>query len=292
MKKEISKKLTGAFFILTAVLFLLAGCNQGSENEVDAVPFSEAIGGEGVHIWYECQNKVEETGYADYLAEDPESAEEPAPKEESEFGRETRVVWVKVYADGKLSTYTCKKNVYLGYFARMTDEEIIKALDSDKERFVCGQKEEPYKIYIYSDSTGHEIRFEGVPTIIKTGEDEKVTDEDGEEVTLKEIPTYFMPLISEETVPTFQIYDSYYGGYVLYNYDETPFGGAALLTRCEEGTVYGMGGLDLADAVVDYDTPEDLLNELNEPFRKQRKERAEKYHLDEKEETAATDTGL
>ena len=288
MKKSFIAKPLISVAVLLAALLLLIGCS-GEKTEIEKVPFSEAIGGNGIHIWYECQNKIEEDDYTDIYIEDG-SASDSSAKDEKQFGREARVVWVKVYQDGKLSTYTCKKNVYLGYFARMSDEEIVKALNSDTERFVCGQKEKPYKIYIYSDSTGHEIRFEGVPTIVKTGEDEKVINEDGEEETLDEIPTYFMTLITYDTVPTFQIYDSFYGGYMLYNYDETPFGQAALLTRCEEGTVFGMDGLDLEGAVVDYDTPTDLLNELNEPFRKQREERAEKYKTEE-DEKESTNSG-
>ena len=236
--------------------FALSSCSESGN--ANTVPFSETVKGEGVRIWYECQNKIEEKededpyGLNSLLQEGEDDAATP-----TEYGRETRVVWIRVYKNGKLSSYSTLKNVYLGYFAKMTDEEIIKVLDSDKETFLCGQKDQPFDIYLYSDATGHEIRFEGVPHIIQLGK--------------KKDPMYFMTLIGDETIPIFQVYDSYYGGYVLYNYDETPFGEACLITRCEEGAAFGLDSLDLEGAIVDYATPEDMLREKNEALEKERK---------------------
>jgi len=246
------KKLASLMIaVIFMAAFVLSSCSgSGSGN---AIPFSETISGEEVCIWYECQNKLEEDNDPyDLGILDPEEEEEEETTA-AEFGRETRVVWIRVYKNGKLSTYSTAKNVYLGYFAKMTDEEIVKALDTDKDTFICAQKDQPFDIYLYSDSTGHEIKFEGVPTLIKLSD---AND-----------PMYFMTLISSETVPAFQVYDSYFGGFTLYNYDEKPFGEACLVTRCESGTVYCLDPLDLEGAILDYATPEDMLVEKNDELK-------------------------
>ena len=248
-------------FILIAVtcmaammMSLLAGCSGESISKA-GTPLSENLNSEGIHIWYECQNKIESKDSGDtYTLEEIMGEEAETTAEIPQFGRETRVVWVKVYNAGKLTTYSCIKNVYLGYFAKMTDEEIVKALESEKDTFLCGQKDEPYEIYLYSDATGHEIVFEGIPSIIQQGENKD--------------PMYFMTLVSSQIVPAFQVYDSYYGGYMLYNYDETMFGEACLVTRCEEGAACGLDSMELKEAVIDYATPEDMLHEKNAELKK------------------------
>jgi len=266
------KKLASVMIaVMFMAAFVLSSCSgSGSGN---AIPFSETISGEEVCIWYECQNKIEETdGSVDLDNLFGDDTEEQST-EPVEYGRETRVVWIRVYKNGKLSTYSAAKNVYLGYFAKMTDEEIVKALDTDKDTFICAQKDQPFDIYLYSDSTGHEIKFEGVPTLITL---DATSD-----------PMYFMTLISSETVPTFQVYDSYYGGFTLYNYDEKPFGEACLVTRCESGTVYCLDPLDLEGAILDYATPEDMLLEKNDELKAKQHPEGET----EEGETAEGETG-
>lgn len=249
--RRISSVLVALVFMAA---FVLSSCS--GESTANAVPFSETVSGDGIHIWYECQNIIEEAAEDE---EDPYDLGSLIDEEEEqtgpvEYGRETRVVWIRVYKDGKLSTYSTTKNVYLGTFAKMTDEEIVETLDSDKDTYICGQKDEPFEIYLYSDASGREIKFEGVPSIIKLAKDKS--------------PMYFMTLFSSETIPTFPVYESYYGGYVLYNYDETPFGEAVLVTRCDEGASFGLDSLDLEGAVVDYATPEDMLHEKNAELEK------------------------
>lgn len=253
MKKK-SFILIAVMCIAAMMMSLLAGCS-GEGTSKAGTPLSENLNADGIHIWYECQNKIENKDSGDtYTLEEIMGEEEDTTSAIPQFGRETRVVWVKVYNAGKLTTYSCIKNVYLGFFAKMTDEEIVKALESDKDTFLCGQKDEPYEIYLYSDATGHEIVFEGIPSIIKQGK--------------KKDPMYFMTLVSSQTVPAFQVYDSYYGGYMLYNYDETLFGEACLVTRCEEGAVFGLDSMELEGAVIDYATPEDMLHEKNTELNK------------------------
>ena len=249
MKKLVS--LVIAMMLVAA--FALSGC---SESNANAIPFSETVSGEDICIWYECQNKIVEKNdpYDLGILSPDEEEEEPEPVV---FGRETKVVWIRVYQNGKLSTYSALKNVYLGYFAQMTDEEIVKALNSDKDTFICSQKDVPFEIYLYTDSTGHSVMFEGVPTLLLLNENSD--------------PLYYMTLINGESVPTFQVYDSYYGGYTLYNYDETPFSEACLVTRCEEGSVFCLDGIELEGAVLDYETPEDMLHERNDKLREERK---------------------
>lgn len=251
--------------------FVLSSCS--GESSSNAVPFSETVSGDGIHIWYECQNIIEKEAEDEEDPYDLSSLIDEGEEEQTgpvEYGRETKVVWIRVYKDGKLSTYSTTKNVYLGSFAKMTDEEIVKTLESDKDTFLCGQKNEPFEIYLYSDASGREIKFEGVPTIIKLAGDKS--------------PMYFMTLISSETIPTFPVYESYYGGYVLYNYDETPFGEAVLVTRCDEGAAFGLDSLELEGAVVDYATPEDMLHEKNAEL-----EKAGKKDKNSKTEKAAED---
>lgn len=232
-------KICTIIVTLALVIATASGCSGQSGS---ATKFSETVSGENVCIWYECQNKIDSTGEESVIIEDLQ--EEP---EDQPFGRETRVVWVKVYQGGKLTTYSCSDRVYLGYFAKMTDEEILEALKTEKEKFAVGQSEQPFSIYLYTDSAGQEVQFEGVPAIIDQGEK----------------PMYFMTLISKDSVPAFQVYDSYYGGYELYNYDETMFGEACMITRCDKNAVFGLDKMDLEGANVDYETPEDLLHELN-----------------------------
>ena len=243
------KKIT--YILVTLMLTISFALSACAENGVaNAVPFSETLNGEEARIWYECQNTIEAKASEDtYSLEEIMGEEEDSAEQSVQFGRETRVVWIKVYKDGKLTSYSCTKNVYLGHFAKMTDEEILTELESDKDTYIKGQDAQVYDIYLYSDATGHEIVYEGVPAVIKQGK--------------KKDPMYFMTLISKETVPAFQVYDSYYGGYVLYNYDETQFGEACLVTRCEGGTVFGLDPLDLEGAILDYQTPEDMLHEKN-----------------------------
>lgn len=250
--RRISSVLVAMVFMAA---FVLSSCS--GEGSANAVPFSETISGDGIHIWYECQNIIEDKAEDEEDPYDLDSLIDDGEEEQTgpvEYGRETRVVWIRVYKDGKLSTYSTTKNVYLGYFAKMTDEEIVKTLDSDKETFLCGQKDVPYEIYLYSDASGREIKFEGVPSIIQLAADKS--------------PMYFMTLFSSETVPTFPVYESYFGGYVLYNYDETPFGEAIIVTRCDEGASFGLDSLDLEGAVVDYATPEEMLHEKNAELEK------------------------
>ena len=240
MNRRLLRKLA---LLLAAVMVLsLCGCSEGGGNS-KAIPFSETISGEGPHIWYECQNRIKESDETSVIIEDLTEKKDTSQP----FGRETRVVWIKVYQDGKLTTYSCSDKVYLGYFAKMTDEEILNALKTEKDRFAEGQSEQPYNIYLYTDSAGQKVMYEGVPAKILQGDD----------------PMYFMTMVSEDPVVSFQVYDSYYSGYELYNYDETMFGEACMITRCDKGTVFGLDSMDLEGAVVDYYTPEDLLNELN-----------------------------
>ena len=114
-----------------------------------------------------------------------------------------------------------------------------------------------YEIYLYTDAKGQEVVFEGIPSIIKLNK--------------KDDPMYFMTLVSTDQVPTFQVYDSFYGGYFLYNYDETLFGEAVLVTRCEEKDTFGLDSLELENAVLDYKTPEDMLHEKNAALKKELK---------------------
>jgi hypothetical protein len=264
--------------VLLAAITVLSSCSgSGSSN---AVPFSETVSGEGVSIWYECQNNIESESDDPYGlgisdTEEDEDTEETAP----EYGRETKVIWIKVYKDGKLTTYTTTKNVYLGHFAKMTDEEILAELEQDTDTYLCGQKDQPFEIYLYSDATGHEVMYEGVPSVIRAGEDSD--------------PLCFMTLFSTESIPAFQVYDSYYGGYTLYNYDETPFGEACLVTRCESGTVFGLDSMELEGAILDYATPEEMLHEKNAELDKAAQEPAKEEAAEKEkdaEEKAADDS--
>jgi hypothetical protein len=246
------KKIT-AFAVcaaITAAMLIMAGC---SGQQGGGTPYSETLNGEEARIWYECQNKIDKPEEEQYIIEGVEDEEEVVEG----YGRETRVVWIKVFKDGKLSTYSCAQNVYLGYFAKMTDEEIIKELESDEDKYIKGQENEDYKIYLYTDPSGHEVVYEGIPVKIKQG--------------YKEDPMYFMTLFSKEQVEPFQVYDSYFAGYELYNYDETKFGQACAVTRCESGDRFGLDDLELENAELDYETPEDLLHEMNKALRKELK---------------------
>jgi len=241
MKKSKLVVLIAALMVLTAAV-VFSGC---SEQTGGGTPLSETLNGETPVIWFECQNKIEqpeeETSYIIEDADDPEA-------EAKGFGRETGVIWVKVYKDGKLSSYSCVESTNLGHFSKMTDEEILKELE-DGEKYLCGQKEQPYEIYLYTDAAGQEVVFEGIPSLIQ-------------QASQKE-PMYFMTLVSKDKVPTFQVYDSYYGGYVLYNYDEGLLKEACLVTRCEKGTSFGLDSMELEGAVLDYKTPEEMLHEKN-----------------------------
>lgn len=124
-----------------------------------------------------------------------------------------------------------------------------------------------YEIYLYTDAKGQEVVFEGIPSIIKLNK--------------KDDPMYFMTLVSTDQVPTFQVYDSFYGGYSLYNYDETLFGEAVLVTRCEEKDTFGLDSLELENAVLDYKTPEDMLHEKNAALKKELKKEKETENNEE-----------
>ena len=238
----IKRKLIILIAAVVAVMGL-AGCSGQTGS---GIPFSQAISGEGPQIWFECQNKIEQPeDETEYIIEGTEDSE---PGEQV-FGRETKVIWIKVYNEGKLSTYSCLESVNLGFFSKMTDEEILKELDSNKDVFQCGQKDKPYEIYLYTDAAGQEVVFEGVPSLIKEASDSE--------------PLNFMTLISKESVPAFQVYDSYYGGYSLYNYDESLLKEACLVKRCEKGAAFGLDNMELEGAVLDYKTPEEMLHERN-----------------------------
>lgn len=237
MKKLYASALVLIMVISTAILLGSCSGNTGKT-------FSSQVTGEDVQIWFECQNNIDSSDEdTEYIIEDADD-----PKENAIYGRETRVIWIKVYKDGKLSSYSCLDTFNLGYFSKMTDEEILKDLE-DTNKFACGQKEQPYKIYLYTDAAGQKVEFEGVPS--------RITSENVKE------PMYFLTLISTATVPTFQVYDSYYGGFELYNYDETLFSEACLVTRCEKNDSFTLDSMELEDAVLDYKTPLELLAELN-----------------------------
>lgn len=234
-------------FILSVSLF--SGCAE--ESMATGTPFSQTLTPEeGVRIWYECQNKIkekeeEETDLTNLFAED----EDDSQSGPTVYGRETRVIWIKVYKGGKVTSYSCSENVYLGHFAKMTDEEILKELDANPDTYFVGQKDEAYEVYLYTDAAGQEVVFEGIPAKIKMAKDDD--------------PMYFMTLISKEQIKAFQVYDSYYGGYELYNYDETLFGEAVMVTRCDQSEVFGLDDMALENAILDYMTPEEMLHEKN-----------------------------
>ena len=69
----------------------------------------------------------------------------------------------------------------------MTDEEILAELETDKDTYLCGQKDQPYEIYLYSDAAGQEVVFEGIPSLIKQDK--------------KKDAMNFMTLISVDKVP-------------------------------------------------------------------------------------------
>lgn len=240
-------RLAIVFVLITALLAVL-GLSGCSEQTGGGTPLSQAVSGEEPVIWYECQNKIEKSEpetEAEYILEDTEEPEAEARV----YGRETRVVWVKVYKDGKLTSYACLDNVNLGHFSKMTDEEILKELEKDTDTYLCGQKDQPYEVYLYTDAAGQEVLFEGIPAVIRQSSDAK--------------PMYFMTLVSKDKVTAFQVYDSYYGGYELYNYDETMLREACLVTRCEKGASFGLDSMELEGAVLDYLTPEEMLHEKN-----------------------------
>lgn len=255
MKKNRIALASSLAVLLTIFAILFTGCSGSGSGSSTGTPFSQTLNpDEGVRIWYECQNKVEEETAEDTDLTNLFSSKEEKISEPVVYGRETKVIWVKVYKDGKVTSYSCAENIYLGYFAKMTDEEILKELESNPDKYFLGSKGEPYEIYLYTDAAGQEVVFEGIPSQIKTSSDADTM--------------YFMSLISKDTVPTFQVYDSYYGGYILYNYDERPFNQAVLVTRCDQNEAFSIDGLDLEDAIVDYATPEDMLHEKNAELKK------------------------
>jgi len=242
-----NKKIAG-FFTAVMVLFMMTVLSGCSGQTGGGTPLSQTLTGEEPVIWYECQNIIEDKDAeteAEYILEDTEEPEEIVPV----FGRETKVIWIKVFKDGKLTSYSCLENVNLGHFSKMTDEEILKELETDTDTFLCGQKEKPYEIYLYTDAAGQEVVYEGIPAVIKTSSDAK--------------PMYFMALAGKDKVPAFQVYDSYYGGYILYNYDESMLREACMVTRCQKGASFGLDSMDLENAVLDYLTPEEMLHEKN-----------------------------
>lgn len=242
-----NRKLLVFFVVAAMTAFAVIGLTGCSGQNGGGTPLSQAISGEEAQIWYECQNKIEKSSEEDteYMIEGVDGPDAAGKG----FGRETRVIWIKVYKDGKLTSYSCLGNVNLGHFSKMTDEEILKELESDKDTYLCGQKDQPYEVYLYTDAAGQEVVFEGIPSLIKQSGKLK--------------PLYFMTLVSKDSVPAFQVYDSYYGGYAIYNYDETMLREACLVTRCDKGTSFGLDGMDLEGAVLDYLTPEEMLHEKN-----------------------------
>ncbi len=268
MKNNKLVVLIAAFMVIAAAVGF-SGC---SEQAGGGTPFSETVTGEEPIIWFECQNEIEqpeeETSYIIEDAGDPEA-------EAKGFGRETLVIWIKVYKDDKLSSYSCVESTNLGHFSKMTDEEILKELE-DEEKYLCGQKDQPYEVYLYTDAAGQEVVFEGIPSLIQ-------------QKSQKE-PMYFMTLISKDHVPTFQVYDSYYGGYVLYNYDENLLREACLVTRCEKGASFGLDGMELEGAVLDYKTPEEMLHEKNIALKKENK-KDKKAEKEKAEEAESVDEG-
>ncbi len=268
------RKSLVTILIMTLVLsIVLAFSSCSSENNIT---FSSSISSDDVTIWYECQNQLSETTEEedladDYIIEDSENDLSEAVT----YGRETRVIWVKVYKDGKLSSYTCQEGTNLGYFSKMTDEEILEDLE-DTDKYVVGQKDEDYNIYLYTDAAGQNVQFEGVPARVKTD--------------TKSDANYFMTLVSTDTIPTFQVYDSYYGGFELYNYDETLFGEAVLVTRCNENDTFALDEADLEGAIVDYKTPLEVLTELNNPEEASDNEDSEDASEEASEETSDVDT--
>lgn len=278
-----NKKLLSLIILLITAMLALTACG-GDDNKVNqGTPFSETISGDGIRIWYECQNQIEtsdsDEDVALSLSGDDElpTASATAP----EFGRETRVVWIKVFQNGKLSTYTCAKNVYLGHFAKMTDEEIVEELKSDKEKYLVGQENADYQLYLYTDSKGQEIKFEGIPCLIR-----QITKEENDEGEVEETDTnmYYMTLISSDQVPTFQIYDVYYGGYALYNYDQTMFSQACVVTRCDDGAWFNIDtDMELEGAQIDVDSAADVMEELNKPIREKMEKEAKAKEKAKKE---------
>ena len=273
------KKNTLVAFIAMVMTVLAMACLCGCAGQTGGgTPLSQTISGEEPVIWYECQNnkeKKEAETEAEYILEDTESPEDVVPV----FGRETKVIWIKVFKDGKLTSYSCLENVNLGHFSNMTDEEILKELETDKDTFLCGQKEKPYEIYLYTDAAGQEVVYEGIPSVIKTSSDAK--------------PMYFMVLAGKDNVPTFQVYDSYYGGYMLYNYDETMLREACMVTRCQKGSSFGLDNMDLENVVLDYKTPEEMLHEKNtdqtKDTKKSAKTKAKESSVDSESETESED---
>ncbi len=260
-KKLLTVILISVMIIISAMI--LSACS----GQTGGKAFSQTISGEEPRIWFECQNKIEESepeSTADYIFEDTEEPESAA----ASFGRETRVIWIKVFKDGKLSSYSCLDNVNLGHFSKMTDEEILKELET--ETYLCGQKDQPYEIYLYTDAAGQEVVFEGVPSLIR-----QESDAD---------PMYFMALMSKDPMPAFQVYDSYYGGYVLYNYDEGMLKESCCVTRCAKGESFALDNMDLENAVLDYKTPEEMLHEKNAEIKKS-DQSSKKTETKESEET-------
>ena len=259
-RKSISIIVAAAMSVIVAMI--LTGCSGSAGG---GTAFSQTLASEEPVIWYECQNKIEQSeDETTYIIEDTES-EEVKP-----FGRETKVIWVKVYKDGKLSSYSCRESTNLGHFSKMTDEEILKELDTEKSKYLCGQKDQPYEIYLYSDAAGQEVVFEGVPSLIQQAS--------------KKDPMYFMTLISTDAVPTFQVYDSYYGGYAIYNYDETMLREACLVTRCDKGASFSLDGMDLEGSILDYKTPEEMLHEKNAAISSDSKKSSKKTETADSEE--------
>jgi len=259
-RKSISILIAAAMTVIAMIV--LAGCSGSAGG---GTAFSQTLTSEEPIIWYECQNKLEQS--EDETTYIIEGTEEESVKP---FGRETKVIWIKVYKDGKLSSYSCLESTNLGYFSKMTDEEIIKELDTEKTKYLCGQKDQPYQIYLYSDAAGQEVVFEGVPSLIQQAS--------------KDDPMYFMTLVSKDAVPTFQVYDSYYGGYAIYNYDESMLREACLVTRCEKGASFGLDGMDLEGAVLDYKTPEEMLHEKNAEISKDSKKSSKNSDAEDAED--------
>ena len=269
MEKHKSRVILIAVSIALLTGIILSGCSGQTGG---GTPFSQTLAGEKPIIWYECQNKIEQSEEeTDYIIEGAGDAE----AEGKVFGRETGVIWIKVYKDGKLSSYSCQESANLGHFSKMTDEEILNEL-ADEEKYNCGQKDQPYEVYLYTDPAGQEVVYEGVPSLIQQKSQKS--------------PMYFMTLISKDKIPTFQVYDSYYGGYVLFNYDEEQLREACLVTRCEKGASYGLDDMALEGAVLDYKTPEEMLHEKNIALKKENK-KDKKAEKEKAEEAESVDEG-
>lgn len=212
---------------LLLMIIIMTFCMVMCSCEEKPTTYWDEFGGSDLNIWYECANTSQYS---------------------SEITENTNVYFIRVTQNGIQKEYCVKGEKSIGYFAKLSDEEILKELETNKNDYIYSGKEEEMELRIFTDSDKETVKYETVPFFC--------INQTGDENT-------FMYLVNVNEPVSTSIRNTPFRGFKIYLCEEYEFGGFQLQKCEEDAPALTPDSVDCEGAIVDGGTPLEIRESLN-----------------------------